>query len=39
MKKIIILGLVIIMLATGCTAKGDVSLEDYFGELINKPFK
>ncbi len=39
MKKIIILGLVIIMFATGCTAKGDVSLEDYYGELINKPFK
>lgn len=39
MKKIIIMGLVIIMSVTGCTAKGDVSLEDYFGELINKPFK
>lgn len=39
MKKIIIMGLVIIMSVTGCTAKGDVSLEDYYGELINKSFK
>lgn len=39
MKKIIIMGLVIIMSVTGCTAKGNASLEDYYGELINKLFK
>lgn len=39
MKKIIIMGLVIIMSVTGCTAKGDINLEDYCGELISKSFK
>lgn len=33
------MGLVMIIYVTGCTAKGNVNLEDYYGELINKPFK
>ena len=39
MKKIIIMGLVIIMSTVGCTSKNYDNLEDFYGELINKPFK
>ena len=39
MKKIIILGLVIIMSVTGCSSIETSSLEEFYGELINKPFK
>ncbi len=39
MKKIIIMGLVIIMSMTGCTSKKNDSLEDFYGKLINKQYK
>ena len=39
MKKIIIMGLVIIMSVTGCSSIEASSLEEFYGELINKPFK
>lgn len=38
MKKIIIMWVVIIMSITGCTLNENTSLEDYYGELISKPF-
>lgn len=39
MKKIIIMGLVIIISITGCSSTKPISLEEFYGELINKPFK